>query len=68
MTIQVEGKDACSLTEHAVTHGLNIANRDLYIQTLVTAARERPALRARAAVTRRRVAVLERAPADRSSR
>jgi len=66
--IRVYGKHARRVIEHAVAHNLNIANRDHYIQSLVSAARERLAVQAREAVTRRRGAVIERVPADGSSR
>jgi hypothetical protein len=68
VVIHVDAKDARRVIERAVVHNLNIANHDHHIQSLVTAARERLAVRACGAVTRRRVASFERVLADGRSR
>jgi hypothetical protein len=63
--IHVGGRHTAKIIEHAVANGLNVANRDAYIQWLVARERKRQVdpLRRRAGAAADPIAVVERAPA-----
>lgn len=64
--IHAGGRHTAKIVEHAVAHGLNVANRDSYIQYLVARERDRQAnpltRRFQADGARKNIAVIERAP------
>jgi hypothetical protein len=64
--IHVGGRHTAKIVEHAIAHGLNVANRDSYIKSLVAqecARQADPAIRRfRNGVGTKAIAVIERAP------